>query len=185
MKKSASYFLVLNLFLSIVAFSFILNIGVVSGEDVVAVLGGTCKQFDSDISSGLICESGRWVNSPGLSTNSNAGGGIVGAASLGETLFSQKKPPVATTPVTPPSWYENILGYGEKDAAIKAGVTKADANQMTFAQGDFVDGIVSSAAWAGIVYGAVQFIAPMAGANSDQTNAISTAMGVGTFTGKN
>jgi len=178
MKKGASYFLILNLFLSIIAFSFILNIGVVDA----AVVGEACSGTNYDVASGLTCKLGSWAETDSTAGESTASsGGAVSGLSAGAlvTQVGEKGGTPSSSP-TPVKFSESILGFGEAEKIDG----KFPKGTSVLAQGSYTDAIVSSAAWAGIVAGAVQFIAPMAGANSDQTNALTVALAGGVFTGQ-
>jgi len=168
MKKVGGSLLVLNLILSLVAFCFVINLGVVGGK------GGEIagKQIPEGYTK-LENSDNIYFNKDAPSDKQyfNSALGIYGSAQSIIALLSEKGTKAAALAATtssassiPTPFYKNIYGFGEAAEAQAAGkVTSVAAKEMIFAQGDFIDGLVSSFAWAGTVAGAVKMVGSFLG----------------------
>jgi hypothetical protein len=111
----------------------------------------------------------------------------------GVTAGAQNLPASATLPTSAHGYAGKAVDWvigdvsGQKGTVWDSNAKKwvdATAGQTGQSGGGYsVGGILQGAAWAAAVAGAIQFVAPLFGANSAQTNAISAALGLGTFTG--
>ncbi|MCK4553177.1 hypothetical protein KAT80_03155 [Candidatus Pacearchaeota archaeon] len=207
MKKSVSYFLILNLFLSIVALSFLVNFsipiiaaykipegfedvalddGFYSDEDVTLNKGdytngkGTYwdsetnkfwkyqgnKMVEVDASGNLLETANQGADLPSATGTPTGYSSHGYAGQAGESLFGAES--------VAPKGYEWQNGKWVKTGSLDA----------SSGLGYSTTGILQGVIWAGMVAMAVQVFAPMFGADGDQTNAISTALGAGVFAGK-
>ena len=162
MKRSVSYFLILNLFLSIIAFSFILNIGVVSAG------------------SGWYIKDGKAVE--GLCPTGSCYASKVGA----EASLNLGESTTAATPNTPPAT-GTPTGYSSHGYAGQAGEFIAGAENVapkgyewvvengkgswkptgsataSSGLGYSITGILQGALWGLAAYGFVLMVGPMVG----------------------
>jgi hypothetical protein len=78
-----------------------------------------------------------------------------------------------------PSILKQIYGFNEAE-----GTNVQGSDKWLLSQGNFLDGLVSSAAWGLTAYGAVKLLGGLFGLEEGQVNALSMAAGFGVFAGR-
>ena len=186
MKKSVSYFLILNLFLSIIAFGFIINISFISADlkdketPPAAVLPTALAGTKIGEGAVKVIELTNPFEFEGYTYNAIGQKGsdyVISVKGVEKIIPSDKLVEGGIL---------NTKGEFVK-GAIEVKTTPGSSGASQFfgiPGGTYTDAIVSGAYWAIITYGIVQMVGPMFGLDDDQVDATSTAAAMGLGVGK-
>ena len=196
MKKGVSCFLILNLFLSIVAFSFILNSDFISAQEKKKDQDKTPSSSPVPISAAAASGLATFKNTPKIIEYSLAEGKTLDIG--GQAITKAYKVDGVWKLKSGSNYYtvgntdsvaslDNGLTDGTLVAAKEAVETTGSSTiseYLNLQTGTYTDAIVSGAQWAGIVGVGSYMIADFLGADEGQSKAIGVALGAGTFAGK-